>query len=1028
MPVRARLRQITASLAVLLCAALTCPVQALPDPDRAFRDFVRDTWSLAEGLPQRSVTAIAQGPDNYLWVGTQHALARFDGVQFETYTTRNQPALPGNEISTLFRCSSGMLWIGSNRGLTSYDGDAFQRVHIGENEGSDELAVLALAEDGFGRVHVGSSDGLFIVDNGRLVRSALKVRERIGALHSTPEGLWAGGIGRYWRLDEGVADSEQSLPEDFGNALVTAFVQDGDALWVGTSAGLVGTDELAGVATREPVNAMLRDSVGSVWVAADQSLLRIRDGYPPERIDNDHPAAHPQARSLYEDHEQNLWIGSSIDGLARYWSGWADRYSTEQGLTTPLVWSVAVAGDGGIWTGTNDGLAHLHDGQFDRVLRGSELPHPHAYTLLEDDDGLWIGTRSGLTVLNPDSGEQWRPEALAPLDAVQINGIVPAGHHGRYFLATLEGLYLWDGEERLEQVEGAGNGSIRQVHRLNESDILVVTDNGVLRGAPPELEPFESGPELLRSGNFVAAHILDGDRLALSTLERGMVYGHDDRLVQLTMEQGLPSDSSYFLTHDDQDYLWVSSYEGLFRVPLAQLDELAAGERTRVDAEMLLSESGRHAGSQQGYCCNGAGHAKGLIRPDGLWLPSRDGVVRVRPDRIRRNPVPPVVRIERLQAGGEWHSLDDDQANLLRPGQRDLSLAFTALSFRDPGSVRFRFRLVGYDTQWQNPGRDVPRMASYTNLPPGHYRFEVLAANNVGRWSQQPATADIHIPAHFHETAWFWLLLVASTLLLLLAGYRWRKHQWVRQQSLLREEVQSRTAELHQANRRLVEVNRKLKDLSTIDTLTGLRNRRHLYERMREEPRQLATLRQQDPEADLVLGFALIDVDHFKRVNDEHGHHAGDRALEQVGDRLQTFVRKGDQVVRWGGEEFLVVFRALPRAEAPAMLDRLSRMLGERPYQLGAERALAVTCSIGFAELPPRDRDPARGSQWQASVDLADQALYQVKKTGRNGWAILRYDAETDPGSIRHSERNAVEAAIAQGRMQLISNRSAAGE
>ncbi len=1018
---------VASAMLAVLCWLPAVAAASPTQPDRQFRDFIHDTWSLEAGLPQRSVTAIAQGPQGYLWVATQHALARFDGVRFQSYTTLEEPALPGNDISTLFQASDGSLWIGSYRGLTRFDGREFEAIAgpRTEDAGMMDVAVGTMTEDHRGRVVAGGADGLFRVEDGRLAPMDFPEPQAVGGLHAEGDVMWVGGVGRFWRYDDGEPVDEHVLPTHLETARVNGFRRHGGNLWVATSAGLFrhtesGLQAFGGPAANVPINAMLVDSSDTLWVGTDATLLRIREGRLAESIDDDHPAGHSQIRSMYEDHEGNLWLGSNVDGLARYWSGWVDRYSEAAGLTVPLVWSVADAGDGALWVGTSDGLFRLADDRYAEIVPGRELPHPHVYTLQPDGEGLWIGTRSGLMKLDTGTGELTRPEVLGTLDTGQINGIVPAGPHGRYFFATAEGLYLWDGENRPEKDPVLDSRFVRQVRLFDDGEIMVATDGGAYRGAPGRLAAMPAVPPRLEDAHFVTVDELASGHLVLSTLDSGLLFGHQDRFVALTTADGLPSNSSYFLVDDEHGYLWVAGFEGLYRVAIADLEAFAAGAGDAVEAEMLLSESGRHRGSQQGYCCNGAGHAKGLLRSDGLWLPTRDGVVRIRPDRIERNAVAPPVLIERYRIGDSWHEVDGGDIPTLPRGARDLAFEFTALSFRDPASVQFRYRLEGFENNWQTLGGDMPRMSSYTNLPPGDYRFEVTAANNAGTWAEHPAGLDFRVPPHFHETAWFRVLAIGLTLLLLVAGYRWRRHQWSAQQATLQRQVRERTEELRLANARLMDANRALRDLSTIDTLTGLRNRRYLYEKMAKEPQRLDRMRERVPEDDLVLGFALIDVDHFKQVNDDYGHHAGDRVLEQVGERLHAIARKGDHVVRWGGEEFLLVLHGLPRADSAAALERISRAVGASPYRIDSHHDLKVTCSIGYAELPPRATDPVDAIGWEAVVEMADHALYRVKRRGRDGWALIRPAGHLDANAFVRATREDLDAVLDRGQAEII--------
>ena len=998
-------------------------------PERAFEDFVRDAWSLEDGLPQRSVTAIAQGPQGYIWVGTQHALARFDGVRFREFTTQSEPAIPSNDISVLHTDGDQALWIGTQRGLARYVDGEFHRIALhGDTDRMSDLTITALTSDQEGVLWVGAEEGLFRVSDDVLVAVETPGSGPVGAVFADNSTLLVGGTGRYWQFENGRPATEHWLPPEAQSSRVTAFARHHGLLWLGTSDGVFRhqrhqaypvpfDDGLEG----EPVNVLFEDSSHTLWIGADAAMLRIHGGELVERIDNDHPNSHAQTRSLHEDHEGNLWLGSRVDGVARYWSGWVDRFSESAGLEEPLVWSVADDGENGLWVGTSGGLFRLDGARFTRQIDSRDLPHPHAYTLAQQDGQLWIGTRRGLIILDPADGELVRPEIFEVLDGLQVNGIVPAGPHGRFFFATLQGLYLWRGGDDMLRIETSiGSRSVRQVRLLKGEEILVATDNGAFRGPPQQLRHLGEETGLDRNGDYVSARQLKGDWISLSTLDAGLFIGNDDGYRQLTSDEGLPSDSSYHLSVDREGFLWVGGFEGLYRVEIDQLIQYALGARHAVDAEMIISESGRHPGSQQGYCCNGAGHAKGLMRLDGLWLPTRDGVVRVRPDRIDRNPVAPNVVIERYRSGEEWRRVDSSSRQELIRGYRDPAFEFTGLSFRDPSSIRFRYRLSGFEDSWQELGGRMPRTASYTNLPPGDYRFEVTVSNNVGVWAQQPAMFEFRIPAYFHETVGFQLLMAAAFMALLMAAYYWRRHQWGQRQDALRQEVRLRTEELRITNARLVEANDALKQLSTTDPLTGLHNRRYLYEQMENEPQRLARLREQMPEDDPVLGFALIDVDHFKRINDNHGHHIGDRVLGVLGDRLNRFARTGDHVVRWGGEEFLVVFQGLPRSHSTSVLQRLFEATVSRPVEMDDQVELEVTCSIGFAELPLLSDEAVDMIGWESVVEIADQALYRVKRRGRNGWALIRPSGNLNSVDFVQAVREDLDTVLDQGQVEII--------
>ncbi|MEO8383890.1 MAG: GGDEF domain-containing protein, partial [Betaproteobacteria bacterium] len=188
----------------------------------------------------------------------------------------------------------------------------------------------------------------------------------------------------------------------------------------------------------------------------------------------------------------------------------------------------------------------------------------------------------------------------------------------------------------------------------------------------------------------------------------------------------------------------------------------------------------------------------------------------------------------------------------------------------------------------------------------------------------------------------------------------------------------------------LQEARTQLEEASLTDTLTGMRNRRYLM--LHADVDAALCVRQHEraqhtgtPANDADLIFLMLDIDHFKRVNDIHGHAAGDAVLSQIRVRLEKVFRKSDHLVRWGGEEFLIVARATSRDRAERLATRVCEVLRDEPFALPDDKPLMITCSVGFACFPFLPLDPHIAS-WQDVVDLADIALYAAKRSGRNSW------------------------------------------
>ena len=971
---------------MLLAALLSlCPVPAAAvRADKPFRDYVADTWGVEQGLPQISVLAIAQDRDGYLWIGVQGGLARYDGVRFVRYGTADSPAL-GGQVIALLAGRDGRLWIGTSQGLLLYRNGRFQEVPVasGPDQAQGAFAVRSIIEDGNG-VLVGGPDGVYASDGTRLSLRHPLNGPALGLLRR-PDGLWVGSTGRVVRIG-GDAVAVRRLPAGAALVQVSRLVEDGRGqLWAGTAAGLFRLQGDGWLRTADtPVEALLADGDGNLWVAGPRWLERLRDGIAVERID-DRPGSRA-IRAIHEDRDGNLWLGSAVDGLTRVWDGWTTRLGRAQGLRNPLLWSIARGPDGSVWVSGSDGVDRYHEGRFQQRVPGAQLPHTDAYSLLVERDRTWIGTRTGAALVR--GGKVETPAVLAPMRGAQVNGIV-RDRAGRLWFATTQGLYLlWpDGSlSHYGAAQGLADPRIRLVHETGDGRVLLGTYRGLYEWRDGAIVATGRDTGLDDDSMVTAFHELpDGRWIIGGTAGEDLRLFDGRRWFRLGRAEGVPASVAFFIA-DAHDHLWVAGMRGVYRLPLAQLEPARLAAAQPVDAEIVINSGADRPGGQPDKCCNGAGNGRGLLAGDMLWLPTREGALLLDTARVRAGGVEPSPRIERVEAGGRW--LYPSAGALTLPlDARDLKFEFAAPSFRPTQPVQLRYRLSGYDLQWRRTDAPGPASAAYTNLPPGDYTFEV--ANFAGRDPvARAARLQVAIPPRWHETLGFRLLLPLLLLGVVFLGYEWLQRRYARQRAVLERLVQERTAELSTANARL-------EALSFTDPLTGLHNRRYLA---RQIPADLSFYAR-DPGFQAgrdVVVFALLDVDYFKSINDGFGHAAGDRVLEQLAALLVSLVRQGDYVARWGGEEFLLVFRPQPRGSLAQIGERLCAEIRRHAFDLGDGSRHRITASIGLIEQPPFPGTPDL-LHWEQLVTLADRALYAAKAAGRDRWAAYRPRAGAQP-------------------------------
>lgn len=994
--------------------AALCPSAHALDPSKSFHHYVRNHWSLEQGLPQLSVLAIAQDKPGYLWFGTQAGLSRFDGVRFTNFDLDNTPELPSTWIQALRTDREGRLWIGTPQGLAVREGNRIRAVPLAPGEPPGVVDVFALSSDAAGRLLVATSRGVMVVADG-----SLKLLHAIPdggalALHVDDDGtLWVGGRGRVHLFDGG---GERALPLPAAASLstITSLARHDGRVWAGSDAGLFvlmgrqwhrhGDLATAG----SGILALHNDRDGILWASTRDTVYRLRAGRLLERIRGDGPLA--EVRAFYEDRESNLWLGSNNEGVSRAWNGWTRRYSRAEGLLQPLLWATAQGPDGRIWVGSDDGVSVLEHGRFRLQVPGPALPHPAAYSLLPENGQTWIGTRDGAALYR--DGRLQRPRALAAMDAAQVNGIV-RDRQGRLWFATSTGLYRWDGGDRMRRYAtdaGLRDVRVRVLLETRDGRLLVGTQSGLYEFVDEHLVPIPLTGTGVEAPHIVALHELAGGQwLAGALSEEVMLVFDGQRWTRLDKARGIPANAPFFFGEDETGFLWVGGLRGIYRVAVADILTATQDPAFRVTTRTLLNERGDRHGGQKGDCCNGAGNSRGFMVDNALWLPTRDGVVVMATDQPLDNAYVPESVIERVQVQGRWRPADAAATWSLPNAARDLRFEFTTLSFQASDHIDIRYRLKGYDEEWKLLDDPHQRSATYTNLPAGHYVFEVLGTNNSGVSGRAAATQAFTIAPYFYENPWFYVLLAMALGVLVLLSNRWVLRRHNNRSAALERLVQQRTLDLQQANR-------QLEAISLTDPLTGLHNRRYLTRQLPADIAYYERMPKFATGAD-VLAFVLLDIDHFKSINDGHGHQAGDHVLQTVAHRLRTLSRDGDYVIRWGGEEFLMVFRPMPRHDLHALGRRICTAIAAEPVEVAGTR-LQVTASLGVIGYPPFPDAPDLLG-WEQLVSLADRALYEVKAHGRNGWALYEATSPSSPlPDAEHVRRDPGEL-IRQGHLVL---------
>jgi diguanylate cyclase (GGDEF)-like protein len=951
-------------LAASLLVVLVVPARAL-DPSRTIAQYRHQAWNTKDGLPQSSVEAILQTRDGYLWLGTQEGLVRFDGVRFAVFDKSNTKALKANRVTALAEDRTGALWIGT-------EGGGLTRLHHGafttwrEKEGLPADRVRAVVEDAAGVVWVGTDRGLARMRDERVEAAGLPGRY-VQSLVSVRDGtVWVGlRDGSLLPIRGEQPGSTVPLP---GTGAVSALWPDPDnTIWVGRRDALVhvapGTVRTFTAREGLPGRSVLdlvRDRDGSLWVATENGGLARLRGDRFEVFTTREGLSNNMVQKVLEDREGNLWVGTQDGGLNRLADGKFVTWTTREGLAADIVWPVLGDREGNLWVGTSSGgLSRFRDGRFTNYTMRDGLSSNSIQALAEDAEGaLWVGTRGGgLNRLKDGRWTHWSTRDGLPSDSVTT--LLP-DRDGRLWIGMRDGL-AWMERGRIELVGGQGlQGEVAHfMHQDRRGDVWIATNgHGLVRYSGGAFSAYTT-KEGLSSDIVNVVHEDEDGTLWVGTFGGGLNRLRDGWVDTWTTAEGLSDDAIFQILEDGRGNLWMSCNKGIFRVAKKELDEVARGERRTLEPVAYGELDGMR--SQE---CNGANQPPGFKTADGrLFFPTIDGLVMVDPERMHTNRVPPPVVLEQVRANDVPVPLG---ASLDFPPDREsFEFHYTALALSVPERVRFRYKLENLDRDWVEAG--TRRIAYYTRIPPGRYRFVVTAANEDGVWNETGTDVSFRLRPHFWRTGWFFALSVVAVGATGVFGYRLRVRHLHRREELLVRLVEERTRQLEEANR-------TLERLSQLDGLTGVANRRRFDEALDAEWRR--GCRTGAP-----LSLVLVDIDAFKAYNDTYGHLHGDECLRQVAVALAGALgRAGDLVARYGGEEFAALLSGVAYEEAAVVAERLrANVQALRVPHAASPAARVVTVSVGVATLVPFERGDAA-----TLVAAADQALYEAKRRGRN--------------------------------------------
>lgn len=784
-------------------ANLLCPAASHGQPrEQPVPGYVMKRWSTAEGLPHNNITAVLQTRDGYLWIGTGNAgLVRFDGLTFKTFNLLNSPGLPSDLIDCLYEDAEGTLWVGTDVGLARYRDGVFTSERVGEDVPHN--VVIDIGGDRDGHLWVATPEGIVRRDGDRWSAVPSGTGQVYCFWLSADGAVWIGtsaGLLEWRNLIVRTITIRDGLPSNS----VTALREDRDGrLWIGTDNGLAHLDRQRQQLTVErgslsgaPISGLFVDTRGVVWIGSTGRLFtRTPEGALSEsKLVNAGEAEPGRATVFTEDREGQIWFGvqGGLGGVHRLGPMRVNILDHEQGLPCDNIGPLTEAPDGTVWLATlcrdGRGVAAIRDGRV-AVYSGPA----YIESLLAESDGtVWVGTFYGHLYRFHDGRFIELPSPTR--DVPTGIAVIHRDHHGSLWLGTGHGLFaLRDGAwTRLQVADGLVNDDVRMIVSDRDGALWIGTADGISRYHAGRFTNYGVAEDVPR-GPVRAIHIDTQGVLWIGTYGGGLARSRGTRFVAFGEQGGVLDSSVHRIIAEGEDHLWLSGDRGIRRVAKRDLNGLADGRVVAPDVTLYNEADGMPSAE-----CNGMAQPAGWRMRDGTFqFPTQRGLVRIDPALAARS-APPRPHIENVRLDGV--SLTG-AAVVISAGYRDLEFQYTAPSLARPELVQFRSRLEGYHADWIDVG--TRRLATFTNLRPGRYRFLVAARTGGGDWSEEPAVVAFVVEPSVYQRPWFQLALVALAFGASMAVGQWYVASLRRRARQLEDAVAERTADLSVAHQRL---------------------------------------------------------------------------------------------------------------------------------------------------------------------------------------------------------------------------------
>lgn len=738
------------------------------------QNYVVTQWGMQEGLPQSSVNDIIQTKDGYIWMATFGGLVRFDGVSFTTFNRSNTEEMRSDRVLTVFEDSYGTIWVSTEDGLLRYRDGSFETYLLTVN--GQVYAPSWIIEDGKGDIWiVVNGDPFMLIDNKFVIQPVIKDEQTKQKAIDDKNGAWIAHSKELLRTTGNsvvqVLDLEEVLPSniidfvEYPQGSGTFFIgTDGDGVVRYKDGSFTRYSVEEGLASRYIWNFNI-DQNNNFWVSAyNGQSFWTGDRFQEFKAVSSKEDI--QFSSILEDNEGNYWVGTMEKGVYKLRPSVITTIGFEQGLLNDKMLSLTTLRDGRVLFATNCGGVYEYSGKNVEPLAINErLPNQCVWSIFEDSKSrIWFGARE-LYVTNALDEAGILIGEEQGFTGHDIYAIYEDSEHN-IWIGCFNGLIKYDGEKYHHYTieDGLAYNDTRVIFEDEEGTMWIGSSSGLSTIKEGNIQKYSllkgEAPSHENPEPYIRAIHKDEDGvLWLGSYGSGVYRIKDGEITNIREIDGLFDNIVSNLREDEFGYFWMSSNRGIFRVSRADLNDFSDGKINTIRSVSYGVEDGMKSAET-----NGGFQPSTIYDAEGnIYFPTVSGVAVVATRKIEDDDNTPPVYIERLSSSEEQLPLSESIT--LPYDNAFIEIKYTALNYKDPDKLIFRYKMEGFDNNWINV--DDRRIALYSKIPPGSYTFRVEASANNGTWSDQGTSIAITVVPPFWQTTWFYIVI---GLLFLTAG------------------------------------------------------------------------------------------------------------------------------------------------------------------------------------------------------------------------------------------------------------------